>query len=667
MERIRQFEPLWGVWECEDVLGEGSFGRVYRAVRKDGDRRYYSAIKHISVPASEQQLQEIRSSGCHNNDVEVSRYFNAIIQDVKREIDFMYTLRGNANIVSYEDHLMIPKPTGIGCDIFIRMELLTDLNSITISNFSPQEAVKVGVDICTALEVCGRAGILHRDIKPSNIFITNNGECKLGDFGIAKVLDNTTVGMSKKGTYSYMAPEIYKCEPANRTSDIYSLGIVLYKLLNDNRLPFLPVTGTIYPHHQEEALLKTMNGTPMPPPKDAPPALANVILKACSYNKRNRFQSPTEFKNALISALSAPTAQNRAAGFSPMPPAATVAVNTAPADFPAAYQMPAAKESGARKKVAALICILLAMGLILGGLYFYRGMKKGDSAQTTGSSYSETDSSDKTDALRSYQEALDLMSSGQYKEAIATLKDISSTAARYSDDPQFANYEENLNYAYYLYAGQLLDEESWDDAKNIYLSLGEFSDSNKKAVECDYKKAMFFYSQGSWGKAKNVFSSIRDHSDSKAYTALCNFHLEKEKESHVDSVEDINELRTLFRSLHDYADTNDQCKAACADPMFTLLKLCDREYSNGDEYINLYSDSNGLHTSLKLSWFNESSYWWYFDDSIGEFGIFSYKTSEDNSYIQLFEVIGFDNSYSEAPASITVRSMTDGTRYTFYN
>ncbi len=303
MEIMKKFEPLWGVWKCESVLGEGGFGRVYKAVRNDGPHAYYSAIKHISVPANEQQLQDARRSGLYRSEKELSDYFNDIALDVQHEIDLMYALKANTNIVSYEDHLVVPKPDGIGYDIFIRMELLRDLSSIPEKDLTQNEAIKIGIDICSALEVCAKSNIIHRDIKPSNIFVNANGDYKLGDFGIARVLGSTTSGVSKKGTYSYMAPEIYKCEPANLTSDIYSLGVVLYRILNENRLPFMPLTDRIRAQDHETALLKMVSGAPMPPPVNATPQMAAVILKACAYNKRDRFRSATEFKKALNEVL----------------------------------------------------------------------------------------------------------------------------------------------------------------------------------------------------------------------------------------------------------------------------------------------------------------------------------------------------------------------------
>ena len=70
------------------------------------------------------------------------------------------------------------------------------------------------------------------------------GDYKLGDFGVAKVMDHTTHA-TKIGTYGYIAPEVFNRQPYNATSDIYSLGLVLYWLLNERRLPFLPLPPAV--------------------------------------------------------------------------------------------------------------------------------------------------------------------------------------------------------------------------------------------------------------------------------------------------------------------------------------------------------------------------------------------------------------------------------------
>ena len=119
---------------------------------------------------------------------------------------------------------MVEHTEGIGWDILIRMELLTPLiDHIHKEKLSRKDVIKLGIDLCKALELCQKYNIVHRDIKPENIFISDNGDYKLGDFGIARTLEKTTGALSKKGTYVYMAPEIYRDEEYGSNVDIYSL------------------------------------------------------------------------------------------------------------------------------------------------------------------------------------------------------------------------------------------------------------------------------------------------------------------------------------------------------------------------------------------------------------------------------------------------------------
>ena len=301
MDDIKKFEPLWGVWKTEALIGEGSYGKVYRAVREEFGRKYYAAVKHISIPTSESQITEAISEGIADDNESVKEYFEAIAQNLINEITLMNDVKGKTNIVSYEDHLIIPKSSGVGYDIIIRMELLTGLNDILRhKQLTNKDVIKLGIDLCSALEVCVEKGIVHRDIKPSNIFVSDSGDYKLGDFGVARELEHTTSAMSKKGTYIYMAPEVYRGESANFSADIFSLGIVMYRLLNGNRAPFLPVSAKIKPGDNENALARRMSGEQIPAPAFAEEGLAQIILKATQFDRTKRYASPTEMKNALI-------------------------------------------------------------------------------------------------------------------------------------------------------------------------------------------------------------------------------------------------------------------------------------------------------------------------------------------------------------------------------
>ena len=111
------------------------------------------------------------------------------------------------------DHLIIEHEDDIGWDILMRLELLTPLLDHTYKNgMTEDDVIKLGTDMCKALEFCRKYDIIHRDIKPENIFIAPSGDYKLGDFGIAKTVEKTRLGMSRRGTVVYMAPEVFKGE-----------------------------------------------------------------------------------------------------------------------------------------------------------------------------------------------------------------------------------------------------------------------------------------------------------------------------------------------------------------------------------------------------------------------------------------------------------------------
>ncbi|MBE6715505.1 MAG: hypothetical protein E7573_01135, partial [Ruminococcaceae bacterium] len=165
------------------------------------------------------------------------KYLKAVVDEFIGEIDVMESLKGLPNIVSVEDYTVVERTDDIGWNIYIRMELLTPFSDVLKERqLSEDEIISPGCDICTALEFCSKKNIIHRDIKPENIFINEFGSFKLGDFGVAKKLENMTGALSQKGTFNYMAPEFAKSADYDAGVHLYSLGFVLYRLLNGNKL-----------------------------------------------------------------------------------------------------------------------------------------------------------------------------------------------------------------------------------------------------------------------------------------------------------------------------------------------------------------------------------------------------------------------------------------------
>ena len=294
-------KEIWPEWQIEGKpLGKGSFGVVYKAVRRDHNVESYAAIKVISIPADPSEVDSLRSEGLDMNATRT--YLQGIVNDFVSEIQLMESLKGVQNIVSVEDYKVVEKADEIGWDIYIRMELLTSFNTyICDKKLTEEEVIKLGCDICTALEICAKRNIIHRDIKPENIFINDFGYFKLGDFGIARKMENMTGGLSQKGTFNYMAPEVANSNEYDARVDTYSLGIVLYRLLNSNRLPFLDTEKQLLnPNERRNAVDRRLRGEELPAPCDASPAMADLILRACAYDPNMRFASATEMKQALM-------------------------------------------------------------------------------------------------------------------------------------------------------------------------------------------------------------------------------------------------------------------------------------------------------------------------------------------------------------------------------
>lgn len=294
----QEIEKVWPEWKVESQIGKGAFGSVYKAVRTDHGLTSTAAIKVLHIPQDEAEVTSLRSEGLDLNGTRT--YLQGIVDDFVGEIKMMESLKGVQNIVSVEDYQVVERQGELGWDIYIRMELLTPFDVWICSHkMAEKDVIRLGIDLCTALELCEKRNVIHRDIKPANIFVNDFGFFKLGDFGIARKLESTSGNLSKKGTYNYMAPEVARGSSYDSRVDIYSLGIVLYRLLNENRLPFLSSEQLMDPNARKEALERRLRGDALPAPKEASPAMANLILCACAYEPDKRFRTASAMKAAL--------------------------------------------------------------------------------------------------------------------------------------------------------------------------------------------------------------------------------------------------------------------------------------------------------------------------------------------------------------------------------
>ncbi len=401
---LQHIKRIWPDYELGDRIGSGSCAEVYRAVRKgregEASADDYAALKIIEIPKNESEIDELRSA--YGNDVDVRAYYEAVAKKYLREVRAMQSLGGGSNIARILEYRCLKKSQSVGWAICILMELLTPLPKYTQdSPLEESEVIKLGADICTALEECEKRGVVHRGIKPDNIFADVNGDFKLGDLGVAETLSSLTSGMMRRGSPNYLAPETEKNGECSAASNIYSLGVVLYQLMNNDRLPFFPAGQLTDPEESRIALGRRFSGEKLPPAANASPALNAVLLKACAFDKRSRFKSASELKQALEAAgngtldLAALALSNGAGaersqdtGFIPAEPRA--GGKEPPPDFDEEEEQ---EEDGGKGKVGkvlkavflALLGLLVLGGLALGAVLLIKslGNKGGDGGSTS--------------------------------------------------------------------------------------------------------------------------------------------------------------------------------------------------------------------------------------------------------------------------------------------
>jgi CheY-like chemotaxis protein len=260
---------LGGRYRLEQPIGGGSFGTVFRARHLELKRDVAVKILSTSAGTDPEALERFRREG--NSACRVQ----------------------HPNAVAVFDFAV--NPGGVA---YLVMELLEgqslEKEIEERGPLSPLRAAEIVIPVCSALAAAHAVGVLHRDIKPSNVFLhrTRQGEVpKILDFGIAKLAAEAAIGQSLTvdgsllGTPAYMAPERFRRGPYGASSDIYSVGAMLYEMLS-GRLPFIPSTA-------DPLALVAMQAEEEPPPlrvrrPEIPLPLENLVLQALSRNPNVR-------------------------------------------------------------------------------------------------------------------------------------------------------------------------------------------------------------------------------------------------------------------------------------------------------------------------------------------------------------------------------------------
>lgn len=290
----------WDGWEAVRELGKGSYGTVYEIRRVNYGFEERSAMKVLKVPQNMGDIDLLRAEGM--DEESISNTYHGYVSDMVGEYRRMLEFKHSPNIVHVEDYKVIRDDNSLIWRVFIKMELLTPLLKASQLIESEEQIIRFAIDLCRAVAACHSKNVIHRDIKPQNIFCDSEGNFKLGDFGVSKIIENTTHATVGVGALNYMAPEVLRGDSYGAQADIYSVGMTLYWALNCHCTPFVPIdpqyrtAGMI-----EEARRRRFCGESIPKPVNGSEGLKQIVLKALAYDPKERFLTMRNMLEALES------------------------------------------------------------------------------------------------------------------------------------------------------------------------------------------------------------------------------------------------------------------------------------------------------------------------------------------------------------------------------
>lgn len=256
-------------WKVTSFVGEDNGCEVYKVSRKiDKNTAQNAILRHAFV-------------GKSNYTDEHAEYFT-------EEADFIESVKELDGVSNYLDVYVQDNQNKETCDLYIFTEELTSLEELMkTKTFAEDEVVDFGIQMSEMLETLEAKNIFHGNISPKNIFVTADGKYKIGGF---------TDFEGKIDDKSYIAPEVFRQENVDYTTDIYSVGIIMYAMCNGGKIPFENDSCD-----RDSACKERFSGKAVTAPSEGNEKLKSVIVIACQPDNANRWKNASNIKNALTS------------------------------------------------------------------------------------------------------------------------------------------------------------------------------------------------------------------------------------------------------------------------------------------------------------------------------------------------------------------------------
>lgn len=257
-------------------------------------------IRILKIPAFNGEYDCLKEDGMKNS--EIAEKFRDDVASITHDAESLIKL-DTAHVVKIKKtHTDIISEENKEAVVYILTDYYPTFSSYYLGKkINRATLLAVACDICDAIDEYNSVGFYHSNVQLENVFVAPNGKCMLGNLRFNVQLDSLLTNPSDNRILRFIAPEIANGEDYDNRSDIYSLGLTLYFKFNGNKLPFVEgERGTVTRQEANIAILRRIDGETLIPPVNADQELSKIILKACEHNPEARYQTPSDFKSALV-------------------------------------------------------------------------------------------------------------------------------------------------------------------------------------------------------------------------------------------------------------------------------------------------------------------------------------------------------------------------------
>ena len=312
MSEPKRISPLLDDVHMGAPISDHDGVRCYPAMKENSDNKYI--VKVISIPASQVQLDALLLTGAYDDPGAAMDYFQELADGVVAEAKILKKLSKLEGFLPYDSWQVEPMDNNqLGYEIYLISSYKRSLEKYLRRNtMTHLAAVNMGLDLCAALAITRRAGYIYADLKPTNIFISDDNQYRIGDLGFLDMSALKYTSLPRKYVSEYTAPELKDAlTTVNTTVDTYAVGMILYQLYNNGQIPTIV---------EDEAL---------PAPVNADYELAEILLKACANDPKDRFADPMEMGRELVAYMQ----RNKVSNDPITPPAADALTTEVPAEL----------------------------------------------------------------------------------------------------------------------------------------------------------------------------------------------------------------------------------------------------------------------------------------------------------------------------------------------